>query len=178
MSKEYSARRLDVQSFAEEGARLEGGGTVGQHERLLAETDGRGGETPLRWVAEGALRNPGHVEPEVWLHLQAHATLPLTCQRCLNPVEVPVEIDRDFRFVADEATAAAEDDEAEEDLLALSKAFDVVELVEDEILMALPVAPMHDVCPEPVRMSAGDVVPDAPRENPFAVLQKLRQGGS
>ena len=34
-------------------------------------------------------------------------------------MDVPVKVSRSFRFVADEATAAAEDDQAEEDLLAL-----------------------------------------------------------
>ena len=67
------------------------------------------------------MRNPGHVQPEVWLHLQADAMLPLICQRCLEPVDVPLAVDRSFRFVADETTAAAEDDEAEEDVLAMSR---------------------------------------------------------
>jgi uncharacterized protein len=92
---------------------------------------------------------------------------------------VPVQVQRSFRFVADEATAAAEDDTAEEDLLALSRSFDVLELVEDELLMEMPVAPRHDVCPEDVKMSVAD--PDfesaaAERENPFAVLGRLKQG--
>jgi uncharacterized protein len=90
---------------------------------------------------------------------------------------VPLVVDRTFRFVSDEATAAAEDDQSEEDLLALSRSFDLPELVEDELLMELPVAPRHDVCPEPVKMSAAD--PDfesasTVREHPFAVLGKLK----
>jgi uncharacterized protein len=88
-------------------------------------------------------------------------------------------VNRSFRFVPDEATAAAEDDEAEEDLLALSRSFDLVELVEDELLMELPVAPRHDVCPEPVKMSAADTDFDAAapeKENPFALLGRLKVG--
>ena len=53
----------------------------------------------------------------------------------------------------------------------------LVELVEDELLMELPVAPMHDVCPEPVKMSAADEDFDSAggeRENPFAVLGRLK----
>ena len=51
--------------------------------------------------------------------------------------------------------------------------------MEDELLMDLPVAPRHDVCPEPVKMSTAD--PDfeaatAQREHPFAVLGKLKSG--
>jgi uncharacterized metal-binding protein YceD (DUF177 family) len=75
----------------------------------------------------------------------------MECQRCLTPVDVPLAVERSFRFVADEATAEALDDESEEDLLALSREFDLRELIEDELLMALPVVPRHDECPRPCR---------------------------
>jgi uncharacterized protein len=123
--------------------------------------------------------NPQHVNPQVWVHLEAQATLPLVCQRCLHPVEVPLLVNRSFRFVADEATAAAEDDTAEEDLLALSRSFDLKELVEDELLMEVPVAPFHEVCPEPVKMSAADPEFEQAterREHPFAALSRLKTG--
>ncbi len=67
--------------------------------------------------------------------------LPASRSKCRSSV------DRSFRFVADEDTAAALDDEAEEDVLALSRSFDLLALVEDELLMALPVVPRHEVCP-------------------------------
>ncbi len=96
------------------------------------------------------MRNPLHAAAaEIWLHLRADAVLPLTCQRCLGPVEVALAVDRSFRFVADEELAAAEDELAEEDVLALSRSFDLVELVEDELLMEMPLAPRHEVCPDP-----------------------------
>ncbi len=178
MKKEFNGRKLDVKAFAEEGGQLEGEDAVSEHQRLLAETQGRGGTLPVRWSAQGELRNPGHVQPEVWIHLHAATSLPLTCQRCLAPVDVPVAVERSFRFVPDEATAEAEDDESEEDLLALSRAFDLVELVEDELLMSLPVAPRHEVCPDPLALSAADPDFDAggARENPFAQLARLKSG--
>ncbi|HMA09312.1 MAG TPA: DUF177 domain-containing protein, partial [Ramlibacter sp.] len=124
-------------------------------------------------------RNPGHVHPEIWLHLRAQAVLPLTCQRCLGTVDFELVVDRAFRFVSDEETAAAQDDQAEEDVLALSRSFDLMGLVEDELLMEMPLAPRHEVCPDPVQLSAAD--PDfedgaAPREHPFALLGKLKIG--
>ncbi len=181
MSKEFAARRLDLKSFAEHGGPMEGQQRLQEYQRLLAEAQGRGADLPVCWSVNGELRNPGHVNPEVWLHLRAHMVLPLTCQRCLGPVDVPVAVDRSFRFVADEDVAAAQDEEAQEDVLALSRSFNLVELVEDELLMALPLAPRHDECPEPVSMSAADAefdgTPQA-RENPFAVLGKLKSGKS
>jgi uncharacterized protein len=123
------------------------------------------------------LRNPGHVNPEIWLHLQARAVLPLTCQRCLGPVDMAVEVERPFRFVQDEAIAMAQDDQSEEDLLALSRSFDLIELIEDELLMDLPVAPRHDVCPVPVTLAVADAdfeAAEQEKENPFAMLERLR----
>ena len=61
-------------------------------------------------------------------------------------------------------------------LLALEPRFDLAALIEDELLLALPLVPMHEVCPVPVRMSAGEL-PDLPEEkkpNPFAALGALK----
>lgn len=179
MSKVFSPRRLDVKSFAEEGGVLSGEEWVRDHARLVAETEGRPVASPVTWSATGEMRNPSHVHPEMWLHLKVNALLPLTCQRCLGPVDVPVEVDRTFRFAPDEEIAAAQDEQAEEDVLALSRSFDLLELVEDELLMELPLAPRHDVCPEPVKLAAADegFEAEAPRANPFALLGKLKGGG-
>ncbi|MEO8656007.1 MAG: DUF177 domain-containing protein [Ramlibacter sp.] len=179
MHKEFVARRLDVRRFAEEGATLSGREAVERHERLMAETQGRGAGSAVDWSAIGEMRNPGHVHPEIWLHLRARTVLPLTCQRCLGPVDVELVVDRPFRFVPDEETAAAQDDDAEEDVLALSRSFDLMGLVEDELLMEMPLVPRHDVCPDAVQLSAADPGFEdaaAPRENPFAQLGKLKIG--
>lgn len=176
MPKQFSAQRLDVKSFAQDGGVLAGEQPLRSHDRLLAETQGRGADHPVTWSANGEVRNAGRAEPEVWLHLKAATVLSLTCQRCLAPVEVPVAVDRSFRFVADEATAAAEDDESEEDVLALSRDFDLPALVEDELLMEMPLAPRHETCP-PVRVAVEDEGfegSSARHENPFAVLGQLK----
>lgn len=180
MPKVFKARALDVEAFAEAGAQMSGTSTLAEFERLLGETEGRGADLPLAWSVRGELRNPHHVRPEVWLHLQAQGVLPLACQRCLAPVDVQVRIDRPFRFVADEATAEAEDDASEEDLLVSSRAFDLQGLIEDEFLMEIPLVPLHGTCPQPVSLSAAD--PDfeseSPQKNPFAVLGRLKSDSS
>lgn len=179
MAKDFDPHRLDVRRFAEEGGELDARDAVARFGRLAGETEGDLSARAVHWHARGEMLNPQHVHPQIWLHLQADATLPLVCQRCLLPVDVPVSVDRSFRFVADEATAAAEDEESEEDLLALSRSFDLLELVEDELLMELPVAPRHEVCPEPVKMSATDAgfeAAGAEKVHPFAVLGRLKTG--
>ncbi len=96
----------------------------------------------------------------------------------MTPVDVPLDVQRSFRFVADEATAEAEDDASEEDLLVISHSFDLVGLIEDELLMDMPLVPQHDTCPEPLVRSVADpgFEEESPKENPFAVLGRLRGG--
>lgn len=179
MTRQFTPQRLDVRAFAEDAAELSGAEPMAAFRRLADEARAAIQDREVTWSAEGELRNPGHVQPEVWLHLQADAMLPMTCQRCLEPVDVRLEVDRSFRFVADEATAAAEDDEAEEDLLAISRAFDLPGLIEDELLMEVPVVPRHAVCPHEVPLSTADeAFAEAAPQHPFAVLKVLKGGGS
>jgi uncharacterized protein len=179
MAKDFDPHRLDVRRFAEEGAELNGDERLAAYPRLAAESQSAPAERELSWHARGEILNPQHVHPQIWVHLEAETNLQMVCQRCMTPVEVFLGVERSFRFVADEATAAAEDDAAEEDLLALSRSFDLKELVEDELLMEVPVAPFHDVCPVPVKMSTADADFDqagTERENPFAALARLKTG--
>jgi uncharacterized protein len=128
----------------------------------------------VRWRATGSHRPVGG-EDQVWLHLQADADVVLQCQRCLLPLDEAVRVDRHFRFVADEDTAAAMDDEMEDEVLALPKSLNLRDLVEDEMLLALPLVPRHDVCPETVPLQFGDVEEVEEKSNPFASLALLRK---
>jgi len=130
----------------------------------------------VHWHAVGSLRRVGG-EGQVWLHLQARADVILQCQRCLLPMTDAVHVDRHFRFVADEDTAAVLDDEIEDEVLVLTKSLNLRDLVEDEMLLALPLVPRHDVCPEAVPMQFGDVEAVEEKANPFASLAALRKGG-
>jgi len=128
----------------------------------------------VRWRAVGSQRAVGG-ESQIWLHLLADADVILQCQRCLLPLDEAVHVDRRFRFVADEETAAALDDETEDDVLVLPRTLDLRDLVEDEMLLALPLVPRHDVCPEAVPMQFGDVEEVEEKGNPFASLALLRK---
>jgi uncharacterized protein len=128
----------------------------------------------VRWRAAGSHRPVGG-ENQIWLHLLADADVVLQCQRCLQPLDEAVHVDRHFRFVADEDTAAALDDEIEDEVLVLPKSLNLRDLVEDEMLLALPLVPRHDVCPEVVPMQFGDVEIVEEKSNPFASLALLRK---
>lgn len=181
MKHDYDAQHLNIAAFARSADAWDGEERLAQFARLMEETRGQGGEATVHYAVRGEMRAGGAGVEEAWLHLSAQAVLPLTCQRCLGPVEMPVAFEREFRFVATEELAAVEDEESEEDVLVLSRDFNVLELVEDELLMELPVAPKHSVCPVPVKLQAADPdFVDAPAEklNPFAVLEQLKKKGT
>jgi len=103
------------------------------------------------------------------LHLTVSGTIPLACQRCLEAV--PFDLDVDSRLELVPASAELSQDELEDDtrdFLPVERELDVVELVEDEILLALPVAPRHEKCGLPGAANAGE------RINPFAKLSGLK----
>ncbi len=177
MSSEFHASRLDVKAFAQAGTVLSGRDLLSKYARLHAETGGQGGDRFVQWEARGEMRTDAGGFAQIWLHLKAAVNLPLTCQRCLGSADIEVAADRAFRFVATEAQAESEDEEAEEDVLVLSRDFDLYALVEDELLMALPLVPRHEVCPTAVKLAAQDAdfeAASAAKPNPFAALAGLK----
>lgn len=177
MKREFAPEHLNVAEFAQAGGQLSGAEPLARFDRLAAEAVESIDGLQVDWEAQGEQREDASGRAESWMHLQASAELPLTCQRCLAPVRTRLEADRWFRFVADEETAAALDEELEEDVLVASRDFDLRGLIEDELLMALPITPRHEVCPQDVSLSVQDPdfdTAEKDRANPFAALAKLR----
>jgi uncharacterized protein len=180
MTNEFDPLRLHVAAFAQAAASFSGSEPLSRFDRLMNEAGGQGGQIAVAYGLEGSIRlDPaGHEEP--WLHLSASTTLTQVCQRCLGGVGVELQFERDFRFVATEALAEIEDEESDEDVLVLSKAFNLLDLIEDELLMAMPAVPKHDICPTPVKLDVldpGFVAEPLERANPFAALQALKKTG-
>ena len=177
----FNPQRLDALRFAQAGARLDGDPPLADFRRLASDLHAPADASErVRWSAEGEMRaGPSGGAPQAWLHLRADARVPLTCQRCLGPVQTPIEVDRWFRFVADEATAEAQDDDSEEDLLALEPRPSLIEIIEDELIMSLPLVPVHERCPQPlpdgsVSQAEGGKGGGSERPHPFAGLAKLK----
>lgn len=177
MNRETGASRLDVNAFASAADTLTGDTAVSDFERLSAELAEPETDARVTWEATGERRAGGDGAPAPWLHLRVEATLPFVCQRCLTSVQLLLTVDRAFRFAADEETAALEDEASEEDVLVAARDFDLLALIEDELLMEVPVTPRHDVCPVPVQLSVADPGFEEAEEaapNPFAALEALR----
>jgi uncharacterized protein len=77
------------------------------------------------------------------VRLIVHARVTLQCQRCLEALAVEVESRRDLVFVPSGRLTAFEDEEEDADYLPLEDAIDPLGVVEDEVLLALPIAPRH-----------------------------------
>jgi uncharacterized protein len=160
------------------GAVAQGGG----------EGDGQG--ELVSWTARGEPREAPGSAAELYLHLTIEAAPWLECQRCLTPYRQPVDIAATYLIAASEEEAdAAPLDDDDVDAIVGSRQFDLYDLIEEELLLSLPLVPKHAVCPSVhealVTGEAGDIViehaaEDEPvrrdeSDNPFAALQALKR---
>ncbi|SCK19531.1 DUF177 domain-containing protein [Vogesella sp. LIG4] len=102
------------------------------------------------------------------------ANVELTCQRCLDVMPFDIASDGVITLFTNEAKledAVAQDEEL--DAIMAEDEFDVLALIEDEIIMGLPLSAKHDDCgSEHLERAKTD------KPNPFAVLAKLKKSGS
>ena len=183
MTRQLQASRLNMQAFAQQGEALVETTPLHDLHRLTQEahkTHEVQPEAVVKWRALGELRERTGAEADVWLRLEANTSIALTCQRCLQAVLMPLEVNQWYRFVVTEDIAMAQDDASEEDLLVMAPQFDLLALLEDELLMALPLVPMHEQCPlsaskDSQSNTAKDEDEPAEKPNPFAVLAQLKK---
>lgn len=113
------------------------------------------------------LRGRTDAQGRCWLQVWAEGTLILECQRCLGPLTVPLALRSELLLALSEQEIEAADDDLDRALAG--NEMDVGRLVEDEVILALPMAPRHQKC-------GGDRDgTDAGRPSPFADLAKLKR---
>ena len=100
------------------------------------------------------------------LALTVQSELPLICQRCFAPMPQAVDLRFEFALCDEPPEALLEDEQV--DWLDAGDESSVESLVEDELLMALPIAVMHEEACTELQQSAGE------KPNPFAVLKQLK----
>ena len=100
------------------------------------------------------------------LRLRVDGELQLRCQRCLGPMAFEVKADQLLVLAATQAEIDADpaDVEAPDRVLA-GKDMSVADLVEDELILAVPYAPRHDGCAPAAREGEGATA------RPFAGLR-------
>ena len=98
--------------------------------------------------------------------------LDLECQRCLQALEFPLDLE--FRLMIDASDELLRHS-SEDTLYSVDGFVDIEEIVEDELILAIPLVAMHEdtACNE--NWQAPEMVTDTgAKENPFAVLQQLK----
>jgi uncharacterized protein len=109
------------------------------------------------------------------LHMRADATLPLLCQRTLDVFGLAVHIDTYLGLIEREEEEAGLPG-GYEPLLLSDSALRLADVVEDELILAIPVVPVKPgtVPVDPVWDADVEPEQEEAKPNPFAVLQKIR----
>jgi len=155
---------IDSLEFARERRRLAGESPVSSMSRLADMLADDGGT--LSWVVSGECA----ADHKLFLVVEVAGELQLKCQRCLGALTHGLEIRSVLQLVP--RGAVWPDEDLEDDRVDPIEASDdqpVLTLVEDEVLLALPLAPRHPSCMLP-RYDDGSAV-----ASPFATLAKLKK---
>jgi len=125
----------------------------------------------VHWSLQGAADKSGYPK----LTLSISGEVKLMCQRCLTPFAFDIASESTLIVVKDEEsideTEALLGDE-DVDVIVGSNVYDIAELVEDEALLAIPLSPKHEICPDRDTL---DALKDAKKASPFAVLKNIKQ---
>jgi len=153
---------IDGLEFAKAGSKLQGAWPVAEFLRLHDVLHSTAGT--LRYELRGVPEERGRPV----LRLKVDGALQLICQRCLGAFEFPLHIEVSLLLAASQVEMDAEPLEAEgpESILA-GKEMRVQALVEDEVLLAIPIAARHPACAGSAADAAGR------KQMPFAGLRGL-----
>lgn len=155
---------IDCLEFARSGGVLERSVGLDELPRLADVLVARTGFLSVRlegWRDE---------EGKSWLQLDVTGEPMLCCQRCLGGVKFPLDIRSRLQLMAP-GEEWPDDDLADDsaDAMEAGKALAVLSLIEDEVLLALPIAPRHEQCEPP----SGSATGHGP--SPFAALAALKK---
>lgn len=155
---------IDSLEFARENRRLAGDFPVASLPRLTDLLADDGGS--LSWLVRGEC----DADHKPFLDIEIVGELQLKCQRCLGALAHGLKIQSRLQLVPQ--GVAWPDEDLEDDRVDQIEASDnqsLLALIEDEVLLALPIAPRHQSCVLP-RYDDGSTV-----ASPFATLAKLKK---
>jgi uncharacterized protein len=151
---------IDPIQLAERGARLDGELALKAMPRLAAGCASDQGHVQVALVFECSekrdlYRMVGRIT----------ARLSVSCQRCLEPMALTLMVTPHVQFArVGDRVAGAEDEE----VIEVVKPLSLAELLEDELLLAMPMVPMHELAECPARERVASA---AHTGHPFAALK-------
>jgi uncharacterized protein len=154
--------------------------TISDMPRLASEVSALVPGDGFDWQVQTHFENSVGGDAQQILELGLEGRLHLICQRCLQDCAIDLEERRRFILVATEAEADDYpiDDEEQEPLVA-SQDFNLLETIEDEILLSLPLIPKHpdgfcEAHATPSELDEDDeTLEDS--ENPFNILKSMKK---
>ena len=153
---------IDAAEFAAAGAKQQGVLPLSGFPRLRDVLASDAGE--IAYEIEGARDSRGRLG----LRIRVRGSVPLRCQRCLEPMAYAVSSDELLVLAASQAEIDAEPAGVDApDRVVAANDMPVSDLVEDELILAVPYAPRHAGCAG--RQAAGE----ATKTLPFAHLRGL-----
>lgn len=160
---------IDAFEFCRRRERRSGEVSVSELPRLAGETVDKSGS--IHWLLESGADTLGRP----MLLLSVSGAVQLMCQRCLSPLKFEVVSMASLILAKDETSAdeidAALGDDDTFDVIVASGALNVADLVEDEVLLAIPFSPKHEVCPDQQNQIN---IQGAKKVSPFDVLKNLK----
>lgn len=167
----YARPFINSLDFARNGREISGEVPVAELPRMLDMLQNP--EGILSYTVQGGVDKQG----THFLDVNVVGQCRLRCQRCLNGMDYPVRLDTRL-LLRDQASMEVLDDMIagggveEFDSILADAHLDVLDLLEEEILLSLPIAPKHDL--GACQATNGE---NAYKEekSPFAVLAKLKR---
>lgn len=154
---------IDSLVFARSGASLQGGLPVASLSRVLDMLADSSGDLVYRVSGQMGPRG------RPCLFLEVDGLLSVSCQRCLEGIAHALKIRSLLELIGSEEELTQEEIEDDSrDFLPAQKELDVVALIEDEIILDLPVAPRHENCVLP------ETGGPAEKMSPFSALKALK----
>ena len=106
--------------------------------------------------------------------------LDLSCQRCLSKLAYSIKSPVNVVLVVTDEQAERRIQEGYESYLVEDERLFLVDFIEDEILLGLPLSPMHEICEaerpyiEALPEDELDVTEEKKQDNPFSALKNLK----
>ncbi|NGZ86133.1 YceD family protein [Duganella aceris] len=158
---------IDAFDFCRGNGSKEGVTPVAEMTRLTKDCADNSGT--IAWKVVGSTSKMGFPQ----MTLSVAGTVQLVCQRCLTPYAHEIDASTLLMLGKDDEQA----DEIEQmlddetiDVIVGSRSMDVMDLVEDEALLALPHTPKHDVCPDSALLDKAK----SEKLSPFDALKGLK----
>ncbi|UGQ44602.1 YceD family protein [Massilia endophytica] len=159
---------IDAFEFCRTNSKRDGVTPVAEMERLSKDCADDSGL--IRWTAEGSTSKQGYPQ----MRLSVAGTVQLACQRCLTPFAY--EMNSSTLLMLGESDADADEieeliDDESIDVIVGTRSMNLMDLIEDEALLALPQSPRHEVCPDTALLDKLK----SEKASPFAGLKDLKK---